>query len=372
MLLKGFYALQSRILPKDPIQKEYPVMNFFQKTFVYLLICSIFFICSPAFFAQETRGALLRGYRTGYSDGYMSGYRDTTEHSARDFARHPDYQKADRVYRNEYGALEEYRDGYQQGFEAGYNSGFDRREFDSALPANLSRRAAEKLVLPPSVESSVRDNRTNIGGNSAPILQENPAQPNTQPPTANLNPASGQPTIIIPTNTEIIVEMLADVSTENSREGDSFLARIVAPEEIKGAIIEGRVAKIKRPGRVTGNAELQLSFSRIVVNETRWANFNAIVIEALSLKGNNIKAIDEEGTVTGKSSLKSDAVKVGAATGTGAVVGAIAGGPVGAAIGAAVGGAFGVGGVLVSRGKEINLAQGQQIRVRTNFESQIR
>ena len=345
-------------------------MNFIQKGIIYLLISTVVFIVSPAAFAQETKGALLRGYRTGYSDGYMSGYRDTTERASRDFAKYPDYKKADRVYRNEYGALEDYRDGYQQGFEAGYNNGFDRREFDSTLPANLSRRAG-KSALPPSVESSVRDNKPNVNANQ-PILQENTTKPNLQPLSANLNPVSGQPTIIIPTNTEIIVEMLADINTENSREGDSFLARIVAPEEIKGAIIEGRVAKIKRPGRVTGNAELQLSFSRIVVNEARWANFNAVVIEALPLKGNNIKAIDEEGTVTGKSSLKSDAVKVGAATGTGAAVGAIAGGPVGAAIGAAVGGAFGVGGVLISRGKEINLVQGQQIRVRTNFESQIR
>jgi hypothetical protein len=342
-------------------------MKFFQTFIVYLLICTVVFIGAQSVFAQESKGALVRGYRTGYSDGYMSGYRDTVEHSSRDFTKHSDYKKADRIYRNEYGSLEEYRDGYQQGFETGYSNGFDRRQFDSALPGNLSRRGA-KSAQPYNVENSER----NYKPATAPILQENAAQSNSLPTAVNPNSATGQPTIIIPTNTEIIVEMLADVDTENSREGDSFLVRVVAPEEIKGAIIEGRVAKIKRPGRVTGNAELQLSFSRIVVNETRWANFNAVVIEALPLKGNNIKAIDEEGTVTGKSSLKSDAVKVGAATGTGAAVGAIAGGPVGAAIGAAVGGAFGVGGVLVSRGKDINLTQGQQIRVRTDFESQIK
>lgn len=318
--------------------------------------------------AQDAKGALLRGYRTGYSDGYMSGYRDTAEHSARDFAKHPDYKKADRVYRNQYGALEEYRDGYQQGFEIGYDSGFDRRDFDSVLPANLARRT-RKSGLPPSFENTEKINKSATA--IAPVLQENAVKPNLQSASIAAS-AIGQPTIIIPTNTEIIVEMLADINTQNSREADAFLARVVAPEEIKGAIIEGRIAKIKRPGRVTGNAELQLSFNRIVINESRWANFNAIVIEALPLKGNNIKAINEEGTVTGKSSLKSDAVKVGAATGTGAVVGAIAGGPVGAAIGAAVGGAFGAGGVLIARGKEINLTQGQQIRVRTNFESAIR
>lgn len=351
-------------------------MRFLQSVIFSLLI---FAFVPAAVNAQDAKGALLRGYRTGYSDGYMAGYRDSVERARPDFTKHQDYIKANRVYRSEYGSLEEYRDGYQQGFEAGYETGFERREFDSSLPLNLSRRGT-KNALPANSGKSAGKNtakedktakpvsptlRDGTAKNTAPATKSEP-----QPVQPNLYPV--QPTIIIPTNTEIIVEMLADVTTEDSREGDSFLARVVAPQEIGGAIIEGRISKIKKPGRIKGNAELQLSFSRIVVNEKRWANFNATVIEALPMKGNNIKTIDQEGTVLGKSSLKSDTIKVGSATATGAAVGAIAGGPVGAAVGAAVAGAFGVGGVLVARGKDINLTQGQQLRVRTNFESQIR
>lgn len=346
-------------------------MRFTKSVSTVLLIAAFVFINAVTpIIAQETRGALLRGYRTGYSDGYMAGYRDSVERAARNFAKKSEYTKANRVYRSEYGSIEEYRDGYQQGFEGGYNTGFDRQAFDAALPTNLALRTA-KTVVSPDVEKVSNDgdkiekNRDAQSTVAPPVLQE--SLPKSEPPAV-----TGEPVIIIPTNTEIVVEMLADVDTENSREGDTFLARVVAPEEIKGATIEGLVAKIKKPGRVKGNAELQLSFSRIVLNANRWANFNAVVIEALPSKGNNIKAIDEEGTVRGKSSLKSDVIKVSAATGTGATVGVIAGGPVGAAIGAAVGGAIGVGGVLVERGKEINLTQGQQLRVRTNFESQIR
>lgn len=343
-------------------------MKFIQSVAVYLLITAVVFVSLPAAgFAQDAKGALLRGYRTGYSDGYMAGYRDSVERSKRDFKRHAEYKKASRVYRSEYGSLEEYRDGYQQGFETGYDTGFDRREFDSTLPINLAKRGTKTAA--PSVESAkypkpeppkMREGTPRSGESAR-------EQQNVSP-----NPASISPTIIIPANTEIIVEILADIDTETSREGDSFLARVVAPQEIVGSVIEGRISKIKRPGRVKGNAELQLSFSRIVVSESRWSNFSANVIEALPMKGNNIKAIDSEGTVRGKSSLKDDAVKVGAATGGGAIVGAVVGGPVGAAVGAAIGGAFSVGGVLVARGKEINLFQGQQLRVRTNFESQIR
>lgn len=340
-----------------------------RQIFAAVLLFAVMFVSVPAVFAQANQNnAVLRGYRTGYSDGYMSGYRDSVERAERGFAKHSEYTKASRVYRPEFGALEDYRDGYQQGFETGYNTGFERRGFESALPTDLTKRgttaaanAAKNADAAKSSEPKLRDKQT-----AAANLPVEPVQ------NVNASYNSSEPTIIIPTNTEIIIEMLADVNTADSRESDRFLARVVAPNEIGGAIIEGTVARVKKPGRVKGNAELQLSFNRIVVTEKRWSNFNANVIEALPMKNNNIKTIDDEGNVTGKGSLKKDAVKVGAATGAGAGIGAIAGGPVGAAVGAGIGAAFGIGGVLVSRGENINLVQGQQLRVRTNFESQIR
>ncbi len=94
--------------------------------------------------------------------------------------------------------------------------------------------------------------------------------------------------------------------------------------------------------------------------------------EVLPVKGDNVKKVDNEGSALGKSSIKPDAVKVGASTGTGLVIGAIVAGPVGAGVGAAMGAAFGVGAVVVERGKHIKLTQGQQLRVRTVYETQIR
>jgi hypothetical protein len=79
----------------------------------------------------------------------------------------------------------------------------------------------------------------------------------------------------------------------------------------------------------------RFQFDRIVLNEKRWANFNATLTEVLPIKGDNVRRVDEEGTAVGKSSLKPDIIKVGAATGTGATIGAVTGGPVGAAVGAA-------------------------------------
>ena len=338
-------------------------MNLKTQFCAIILFFAVIFSGFPIVHAQQDpNGALVRGYRTGYSDGYLAGYRDSMERAKRNFQNRQEYIDANRVYRPEFGSLEEYRNGYQHGYESGYEMGYEKRDFNAALPKKIGRRE----ISLDSAKNKKSDTLT---------IPEDSASENQS--GANL-PAKYQPQILndsiilIPKDTEIIVEIQSNISTQDSERGDKFMAKVVAPEEIKNTIIEGRVEQVRRPGRVKGNGELGLSFDRIVINEKRWSNFNATVIEALPMRGNNIKGIDQEGTVQVQGSIKSDTVKVSAATGTGAVVGAIAGGPVGAAVGAAVGGAIGIGGVLIMRGKHINLEQGQQLRLRTNYETQIR
>lgn len=306
--------------------------------------------------AQDTtKIALQRGYRTGYSDGYMAGYRDAIENSVRSVDRHREYLKADRAYSKEYGSVEDYKDGYQQGFESGYATGYEKRSFNAALPNDLKRRGINSNN-PPTIPDS--------NNNKPPTI--------TPKPDTQSSPSSGEPIILIPTDTELVIELIGDLNTDQNKEGDKFQARIVSPNEINGAIIEGKIVKIQKPGRVKRRSELSLSFDRILLSETRWSNFSATLIQVLPIKGDNISKVDVEGTVEGQGSLKGDAVKVGAATGTGAVVGAVVGGPVGAAVGAGVGAAFGVGAVVVERGKHVKLTKGQQMRIKTAYETQIR
>lgn len=382
------------------------IKSFLFLVFSFSLFSVSFLILTPeSVFAQDTKIALQRGYRTGYSDGYMSGYRDAIENAAKAIEKHSEYANADRAYLKDYGTLSDYRDGYQQGFESGYNTGFEKRSFDAALPNNLNKRGVIAVKMPvettvpqPVIEEKVPE--TTVAETNTPVISEQPVTTPTatteqvsentmtapvettqtveQSPVTmtrtEYNPAlaNGETAITIPTDTELIVEMLSDINTERSAAGDKFQARIVSPNELNGAIIEGRVSKIQKPGRIKRRSELLLSFDRIILSEQRWSNFNAIVTEVLPRKGDNINRVDAEGTVEGKSSVKSDSVKVGAATGTGLVVGAIAGGPVGAAVGAGVGAAFGVGAVVVERGKHIRINKDQQIRIKSVYETQIR
>ena len=331
--------------------------------------------------AQDSKIALQRGFRTGYSDGYMAGYRDSIENASKSYSRHSEYAKADRAYSKDYGTVNDYRDGYQQGFESGYNTGFEKRSFDGNLPPDLKKRgvvAVNNRNDEPSDDTSTARNDTNQQSTSDDTAAVSDSTNGEQPPTIKYRTdepkytGDGSAIILIPTDTELIVELLDDLNTERNREGDRFTARVVSPAEITGAMVEGRISKIRKPGRLKRRSEMLLSFDRIVLNENRWSNFNAILTEVLPVKGDNVKRVDSEGTAVGKSSYKDDGIKVGGATGAGLVTGAIIAGPVGAGVGAAVGAAFGVGAVVVERGKHIRLNKSQQLRVKTAYETQIR
>ncbi|MCA1589484.1 MAG: DUF2799 domain-containing protein [Acidobacteria bacterium] len=337
------------------------------------------FITLPTYtaIAQDAKVALQRGYRTGYSDGYMAGYRDAIDGTAKNVTRHNEYFEARRAYNKDYGQIEDYRDGYQQGFESGYDTGFEKRSFESTTPASIARRgiktetsiSAADNPAPPA-ESAPSEPTVAIDANGNETRAAEPATPDTLR-QVSFRPQSDA-VIIIPRDTEIILELSGDLATNNNREGDQFTAKVVSPSEISGAVIEGRIDKIVKPGRIKKRSGMLLSFDRIVLSETRWSNFDAILTEVLPVRGDNVRRVDGEGAAIGKSTLKPDIVKVSAATGTGAGVGALTGGPVGAAVGASVGAAFGVGAVIIERGKHIHLAPSQQLRIKTSYETKIR
>lgn len=297
--------------------------------------------------AQDSMGALERGYRTGYSDGYMAGYRDNADRVQRDFRDEEDYRKADRAYIATYGALEDYQDGYRQGFEAGYDSGYERRSFDSSVPSGIARRGEN---------SSDQDAGISVSSGGS---------------TTGTGRVSTRDEVLIPANTVMIVEMMTDLSTEATQQGDHFQARVLGPAEYEGALIDGRVTRVQRPGKVKGTAELQLSFDQIRLTDNRQGAMSAQVIEVIDMGNERAGSVDSEGGLKGKDSTTSDVKKVGIASGIGAIIGAIAGGGKGAAIGAVIGGGVGTGGVLATRGKELRLPQGQQLRIRINAETRI-
>jgi hypothetical protein len=308
------------------------------------------FVSTTQVAAQAQSTALERGYRTGYSDGYTAGFRDVTERAARDYQNKEDYKSADRSYNESWGTIDDYRDGYQQGFEKGYAAGYEQQQFNSTLPAGLKRRQNAGPTVDVNVTTADKTTvPTDI--NDAPVD----------------SPTSGGP-ISIPRDTVLALELLNPLSTDVSQRGDRFQARVVEPAQYAGYIVDGRVADVKRPGKVKGIAQLQLAFDQIRSPDNRTAPLRAELMEITPM-GDQTPEVDSEGAVKGRDSTKDDAAKVGAASGVGAIIGAIAGGGKGAAIGAIIGGGAGTAGVMTQRGKDLRLEQGQQLKIRTSTDT---
>jgi hypothetical protein len=305
---------------------------------------------------QNQATAIMRGYRTGYSDGYQAGVSDVTKSAPREFRNKAEYDHADRAFNSAWGSVEEYRDGYRQGFEVGYNAGYDRKGFDSSIPADLKPRTEDTSVQYPTDQNK-------RPGNNDPTNTPTNASTNT-PTNASTNaPANAS---MIPRDTLMRVELLNNISTDASQKGDPFQARVLEPSGYQGAVIEGHIEQVKRPGKAKGNAQLQLSFDQIKLSDGRSSKMSAQVIEVISNgSSEGVGKVDSEGGVQGSDSTKGDVQKVGAAAGIGAIIGLIAGGGTGAAIGATIGAGVGTAGVLTQKGKDIRLNQGQQLRIRT-------
>jgi flagellar biosynthesis/type III secretory pathway protein FliH len=325
---------------------------------------------------QNQATALMRGYRTGYSDGYQEGVADVSKSANREFHNKSEYDKADRAFNPAWGAVEEYRDGYRQGYEAGYNAAYDHKPFDSSIPPDLTRKTEDSTVQypidpnkkpgDPNKQPSDPNDQTNTQTNNQTSNQTTNNQTTTQ--TDNTDPNGP---LVLPRDTILRVELMNNLSTATSQKGDPFQARVIEPGQFQGAILDGHLQQVKRPGKAKGTAELQLAFEKITLNN-RSAKLVAQVIEVIkSGSDQGVGKVDSEGGVNGSDSTKSDVKKVGMATGIGAALGAIFGGGVGAAVGATMGAGVGTAGVLTQRGKDIFLGQGQHLRIRTNADAEI-
>jgi hypothetical protein len=322
--------------------------------------------------AAQQSPTLERGYRTGYSDGYQTGWRDQSERAARDYRGKDDYQRAERGYNSSFGAFEEYRDGYQQGYEQGYAAGYERRGFDSTLPAGLARRSGR------STDDDNNATRTPAGNqrqSSSPTYDPNSSDSSSRRGgVGNSNDAPQadlRGTIYIPQDTDLRVELQTRLTTDVSQRGDRFDAQVIMPAQFAGAVISGRVGRVRRPGKVKGSAELQLDVEQIRLPDGRFANLNGQVIEVVRRTGTGVGDVDPEGGVRGQDRTKDDVSKVGAGAGIGAIIGAIAGGGKGAAIGAVIGAGVGTAGVVTSRGGDIRLEPGTELLIRTSTETRI-
>ncbi|HEX8709364.1 MAG TPA: hypothetical protein VF723_14055 [Pyrinomonadaceae bacterium] len=154
----------------------------------------------------------------------------------------------------------------------------------------------------------------------------------------------------------IRVRMNEEISSGNARVGDRFTTTVVDPvysagiEVIpSGSIIGGRVTSVDRASRKSKAGTIGVSFVSVQLPNGSSRAINGSLTNLAENAGGNS---DNEGQVSGRSSMKRNVVFIGGGAATGALIGAIAGGGKGAGIGAGVGAGLGVAGAIFSKGQE--------------------
>jgi hypothetical protein len=160
-------------------------------------------------------------------------------------------------------------------------------------------------------------------------------------------------------DTTFAVRLLSPLSTKTAREGDTFTASVEMPGQYQGAVMEGRITRLKRPrkGVGKGKAEVRFEFETLTFNG-RTAAITTNLIHVANSQG--LMGVDEEGRAISVTSNKKRIISTLALAGIGAGIGAAAGGARGAAVGGAAGAAAGllIGLKMTTSGSDIEFRPG--------------
>jgi hypothetical protein len=156
-----------------------------------------------------------------------------------------------------------------------------------------------------------------------------------------------------------------DVDAGVSQNNDRFKMTVQAPNEFRGAIVEGYLSGISRSGKVSGRSQITFNFERIKLANGQTYDFAGFLQSVTDENGKTVQ-IDTEGTAKGKDQTRETVKRGGIGAGLGALIGVIAGGGKGAAIGAIIGGGAGAGSVVLQGKDDLKLRKGSSINVQSS------
>lgn len=169
--------------------------------------------------------------------------------------------------------------------------------------------------------------------------------------------------IIVPAGTQVLLHLRSPIDTKTAKVGDGVYCQTSFPVTQNnvavipaGTFVKGKIAQVKRAGRIKGRAEILFNFTTMIFPNGYTIDLPGALENAPGSRNSTVT--DKEGTVKADGQKGKDAGTVAKTGATGAVVGAVATGTgKGAGIGGLAGAAVGLGQVLFTRGQDVRIDQ---------------
>jgi hypothetical protein len=181
--------------------------------------------------------------------------------------------------------------------------------------------------------------------------------------------ATAQTSSPVPTGTALMVKLETTLATFSNKPGDLFQGQLIQPVVIDGRTvipagtkIEGHVAKVAEPRRISGRPTIKIVPETLVMAGGERLPLDATLIDTNAGRDTDV---NQEGEFKGPGHDRRDQMEAGGGAAGGMLIGGLVGGPVGIVVGGMVG-AGSTGAHWLSKHRSATLPAGTTLTIELN------
>lgn len=181
--------------------------------------------------------------------------------------------------------------------------------------------------------------------------------------------AAAQTSTPVPTGTALMVKLETTLATFSNKPGDLFQGELIHPVVIAGQTvipagtkIEGRVAKVSEPRRISGRPTIKIVPETLVMAGGERLPLDATLVDTNAGRDTDV---NQEGEFKGSGHDRRDQMEAGGGTAGGMLIGGLVGGPPGILVGGLIG-AGSTGGHWLSKHRSATLPSGTMLTIELN------
>jgi hypothetical protein len=181
--------------------------------------------------------------------------------------------------------------------------------------------------------------------------------------------AAAQTSSPIPAGTALMVKLQTTLATFSNKPGDLFQGQLIQPVVIEGrtvipagATIEGHVAKVAEPRRISGRPTIKIVPETLVMTGGERLPLDATLVDTNAGRDTDV---NQEGEFKGSGHDRRDKLEAGGGTAGGMLIGGLVGGPAGVLVGGMVG-AGSTGAHWLSKHRSATLPAGTTLTIELN------